>query len=405
MEHSEVVVVGAGLAGLSCARALADAGAAVTVLEARQRTGGRVRTLRTADGDRVIELGAQVLHGDPASCRLPALLPVTAATRIVPRILLDGEVRGPDGLAAIGCAAPWAVQEQLLGRVRPAGLLVATVLGLLSTVAAEVGRHWFEQVWGAGVDELDVAELQLAQAGRGGQEYLCHLGLDRLPAALAAGLDVRLGRPATAIRAVGGGVEVTVGGTGGPRTMRCRSLVLAVPPICALPPALSWDAPLDPTRVEAGGLLASGAASVTVLTLDAPAGRDAQFLLTGPPFGLWTARAGSRYVVGHVKGPAAAEPIRGERIELLRWLVGPRAEVVDELVVDWTTDPWARGGYSLPRPGATAAAQVWARPAGPVYFAGEACADPAQRGLLPGALASGRRAADQVLGTAHNVIG
>lgn len=58
-----VLVVGAGMAGLTAARKLAEAGRQVLVLEARDRVGGRIRTLR--EHDEVLELGAEFIHGRP----------------------------------------------------------------------------------------------------------------------------------------------------------------------------------------------------------------------------------------------------------------------------------------------------------------------------------------------------
>src|ERR687885_994286 len=60
VEPAEVVVVGAGLAGLACARRLNGAGVAVTVLEAADRVGGRVRT-DVVDGFRC-DRGFQLLN-------------------------------------------------------------------------------------------------------------------------------------------------------------------------------------------------------------------------------------------------------------------------------------------------------------------------------------------------------
>jgi monoamine oxidase len=57
---SDVVVVGAGLAGLSAARDLMNQGADVIVLEARNRPGGRVEQTTLADG-RIVQLGGEVI--------------------------------------------------------------------------------------------------------------------------------------------------------------------------------------------------------------------------------------------------------------------------------------------------------------------------------------------------------
>ncbi len=63
MKKRDVIIVGAGMAGLSAGRALAEAGENVTLLESRNRVGGRVHTLRA--GDETFELGAEFVHGRP----------------------------------------------------------------------------------------------------------------------------------------------------------------------------------------------------------------------------------------------------------------------------------------------------------------------------------------------------
>lgn len=59
----DVIIIGAGAAGLAAARDLATAGLKLTVLEARGRVGGRILTWRDADAPGPIELGAEFLHG------------------------------------------------------------------------------------------------------------------------------------------------------------------------------------------------------------------------------------------------------------------------------------------------------------------------------------------------------
>ncbi len=61
----DVVVIGAGIAGLATARGLAETGISVELLEAAERVGGRVRTIRIPGSDLPIELGAEFVHGRP----------------------------------------------------------------------------------------------------------------------------------------------------------------------------------------------------------------------------------------------------------------------------------------------------------------------------------------------------
>src|SRR5262245_45616629 len=64
-ENSEVVVIGGGVAGLAAARRLTGAGLTVTVVEARDRLGGRIHTLHDPGLPIPIELGAEFIHGKP----------------------------------------------------------------------------------------------------------------------------------------------------------------------------------------------------------------------------------------------------------------------------------------------------------------------------------------------------
>src|SRR5712671_489950 len=67
--RTDVVIVGAGVAGLAAARRLHEHGARVVVLEARRRIGGRIYTTRDPSTSLPIELGAEFLHGDAPEVR------------------------------------------------------------------------------------------------------------------------------------------------------------------------------------------------------------------------------------------------------------------------------------------------------------------------------------------------
>ncbi len=107
----DVVVVGAGLAGLSCARDLASAGTNVVVLEARERPGGRVDQLTSPDG-RVIQLGGEVIaefHTSYLELVRELGLTVTEAFPSFPGELTWGLCDGTH----VGDAAPWLSATEL----------------------------------------------------------------------------------------------------------------------------------------------------------------------------------------------------------------------------------------------------------------------------------------------------
>ncbi len=64
-EEADVLVIGAGVAGLQAAAILSQAGVTVSVLEARDRIGGRILTVHSADSGVPVELGAEFVHGRP----------------------------------------------------------------------------------------------------------------------------------------------------------------------------------------------------------------------------------------------------------------------------------------------------------------------------------------------------
>src|SRR5438046_10749654 len=64
-QNPDVIILGAGAAGLSAAIELTRAGLAVSVIEARNRLGGRIFTLRDPVCDAPIELGGEFIHGRP----------------------------------------------------------------------------------------------------------------------------------------------------------------------------------------------------------------------------------------------------------------------------------------------------------------------------------------------------
>lgn len=396
----DVVVVGAGIAGLACARRLTDAGRRVVVLEARRRVGGRILSWHGSSPP-AIELGAQVLHTD----RLPfADDPSRPSTAPVPPpdavgILLDGRVLTPEELASTGAWPPWVVEERVLSRPALSELSVADTLQALPRPTRDLATHWLEQSWAASTQRLQVGAVRASRDLRGHARQVVNGGNDRLATWLASGLDVRTEQPVTRISVVDAGVRVVAAGA-----VDATAAVVTVPVACMVAGTPSFEPPLSEQRRQAGAVLAGADALALLVRLGTPAPSSRVVLATDPPFGLWETRAGFPLATGHVKGPrtdtarAWASDHRALPAFLQRLGLDSRGSNV-VTTADWGRDPWAAGAYSPPVAGADVAAAALAEPhVGRVFFAGEATVADARRGLVQAAWASGQRAADQVLG-------
>lgn len=404
---SDVVVIGAGVAGLACAVRLAQGGADPLVLEARPRVGGRIRTFRPADGGPALELGAQIVHGD----RNPAhtvLGPQPAAPRPEAGYVVAGRVTRPMAVLARGGHPPWLLEARLAGCTAQAGRepSVGAWLAACGATPAEVAtaREWVRQTWAADPDRLSAAEVAAAvrhdPGGRG--EFTVPGGLDLLPARLAEGLRVRTSSPVRRIEAAEGGTGVRLLTEDGELT--ADRVVVAVPPAVVARGLLSVDG-LGPDKSDAARTLAPGDGFCAVVTLDRNAPETASVFDADGVGGFTSCRRGRPEVLVVAKDAAAA-CVREAAVSpahlgallavALPWTTG--AELIGVETADWSADPCSAGAFCAPGPGAARAAREWARPLdGRMYFAGEATATGRALPWLQGAYAEGRRAAEEIL--------
>ena len=450
--EADVVVVGAGLAGLSTARRLQAAGRHVVVLEARERVGGRVHDHRLPDGS-AIELGglyctprevgtvanhailalaAQLgVEAFPAHAAGDRLLRLDGRTHryggrhrdALPRRAIPGALEfllarhRLDRLAArVDAGAPWAVagarriDRQTLGAWGDRTMLTRTGRRLLRLAS--------EPLFAADVGEVSRlhAALYLAsngsfeamtETGGGAQSHRLRGGPQRLAELLAerAG-EVRCSEPVATVRWSREGVEAEA------RTLRvhARAAVVAMSP--ALAALIRWE-PVVPARDQLAQRMPHGQALKLVALYAEPFWREAGLsgqaatdgavrvvLDESPPGGRPGALAA--YAVGRaavaLSSMAPAER-RGLALGALAELFGPAAARPEAIVEhDWVADPWTRGGH-----GGTAAPGAWStlgaalrRPVGPLHWAGT---ETAATGMasMSGAVLSGERAAGELL--------
>ncbi|MDQ3758411.1 MAG: FAD-dependent oxidoreductase [Actinomycetota bacterium] len=442
----DAAVVGAGIAGLVAGRRLADGGADVIVLEARDRVGGRTASEPISDSeetemggqwigptqDRVLSLiaelgletfptrteGQNVIEIDGRLRRyrgtIPKLSPVVLADLALARFKLGRAMRKVDP------KAPW--------RCPNASELDALTLGdwIAQNTRTRLARELIElsakTVWGAKTDELSLLWTFGYMAAGGGFEKLLDVedgaqqdrivgGSALISERLASDLAERVetGRAVTHVRSGSGGVEIARDGEG---VIRARRAVIAVPP-----PLLTRIA-FEPGLPEARAALAKAFRGGNLIKVTAvyaePFWRDDGLSGEGvsldgpvtvtfdntPPAGAPGALVG--FVGGSDAPPYTALPDAGRRdvaLGTLARLFGPQALDAERFLErDWLAAEWSRGGpVSNLGPGAVSRhGQALREPAGPLHFAATEYAS-SWCGYMDGAVRSGEAAAAAIL--------
>ena len=343
----DVCVVGAGVAGLSCALSLASAGLRVVVVDARPRVGGRTMTVGFAGGS--VDVGGQWLG--PAQTRALALardlglslvsqtwfddMQASPADPLLrsgsERQLLDGsasELRSVaqtiDDLARTLTPPPWAAEErERLGRLDE------------MTAAAFINKNsktdWVRRELRFFVNNTLACEPEqvsflfflncvaacgglwrLGDGDGGAQSYTIKGGAGLLSKMLEekvkkAGALLRLSSPVTEVTDAGGGVVVTAGG----RTIIARAAVVAMAP--TLWPRITFSPPLPPLKSGLASRMFMGSVVKAIAVYRVPfwSERSASSLeleSLGPVYNLFPGRVGELHsLVGLITGGKAAE--------------------------------------------------------------------------------------------------
>ena len=400
-----MVVVGAGLAGLAAATVLRERGVDVSVLEARDRVGGRVWSAEVAGavGPATIERGAEfVLAGYDRfrayAARYDLDLVDTAMSYYV-RDLYEHPHVTTQVLAGAGRAA-----AESLADVPPGTSVAALLAGLpVPPDVRESLQARIEVSSAAAADEVHAGVLEHIASFEPLPSWRVGGGNSRLPHAMYAALGdcVHLSSPVTAVRDDPDGV-VTVRTATGETT--ADAVVVALP----LGVLRAGDVRLDlPARAtDASAALVSGHAAKLHLPLTARPAPSA-VLSVEHRFWTWTAAdasGGVAPVLNCFAGSAAAVDRLDVGAGPGRWDGLARDMRADlsyapgqPVLTHWAADPYALGAYSARGAGWTPADdEVLTRPVGRVFFAGEHTAGELS-GLMEGALRSGERAAEQVL--------
>ncbi|MEE4661658.1 MAG: NAD(P)/FAD-dependent oxidoreductase [Halieaceae bacterium] len=401
----DVVIIGAGIAGMTAARLLSKAGPGlkVLVLEARSRVGGRLMTLQReeeylpAEG---VELGASLIHGSEAGTwdlvnefqfTTRPLPPRSAEARdaVMARLATAWDNRSSGDLSYAAFLDTLALNpedREIALSATPFDWADPTAISASAVVRDSGLWHtWHDQ-------DFQLLAGHSALAARLSHEIEGRIQLNSV-------VDEIFWRPGLV------GVSYTLNGSS--TALTCRQLVITVPLGVLQSNTLKIDPPLPPDMAAALKGLAMSEEVVVPMVFSQPftalAGwRDNNgFSLFDTPLGPSTG------VLGHFTGTAAGELTglaqEAATARVLRWLeeasgqAGLGGKLAWHKVKDWSRDPFSQGGRSFARPGAAALRASLSLPVeGTLYVAGEATALVPHYATVHGAYMSGVRVADQV---------
>ncbi|MEO7274836.1 MAG: NAD(P)/FAD-dependent oxidoreductase [Vicinamibacterales bacterium] len=439
---TKVIVLGAGLAGLAAARDFEAAGATVTVVEARDRVGGRVTTIHQGfAGGQHAEGGADLIDGAQSEVRQLAKAVGLAPIRILAR---GWGFYGPDargryrvhtannafresGRRLAREVADYVIAERRwdspVARVLARQSLAQWVAGQGAGRTFEAGLRGLRGFFLADPEELSLIALvdQLAASGEIGSSpgptvdrmFRLRGGNERLPRAMAQQLRsrVKLRHIVRRVAQTADGVCVTCEHRDRRLELRAEYCVAALP--ASTLRDVVFDPPLPDDQHRAIATLKYGRATRVLLQFarrfwrhrtrpiafgtDQPTGAvwDANEEQAGGP-GILSLLAGGR-ASGELQSILAADGTEGAA-RRLAWLAsaGRVPAPTGAAVIVWDDDPWVKGGYAVFDPSFDPALRAWlARPTGRILFAGEHTSLRWQ-GYMNGAVESGRRAAAEV---------
>lgn len=376
----EVVIVGAGAAGIVAARELQKNGLRPIVLEARQRVGGRAWT-ESARLGMPLDIGCSWLHSADVN-------PWTAYARANGFIVRE---RSPVWQRLVGgVEPPQAYRDAWLRAFERNSRLIAEAaqagrdVSVVEVIPNDEHQPLFDAVmgWLMGVNAAQVSTLDFARYADSDSNWYVLGGLGAVIAHAASGLDVRLG---VEVRDIDwSGVDVRIVTNRG--ALRADAVIVTAPTPLIANEMLRFT-PAAPSLLEACHGLPLGVANKVFIEM-----QPGTLPHEGSMFGVGTtqsARTASyqtrpleqEVLLAYFGGDLARKleevgELEAFALDELTRMYGSgfRADVRRTVQSGWARDPWSLGAYSAAKPGCAQLRERLSEPLGErVFFAGEAC--------------------------------
>jgi monoamine oxidase len=403
----DVVIIGAGSAGIAAARKIAAAGGRYVLIEATDHIGGRCFTDLKSFGV-PYDRGAHWIY-------LPDVNPLT---KLAPRRGLDIYPAPRSQKVRIGRrnAREGELEDFLTAQVRTTRAIAETArkadLPSAQAVPADLGdwRSTVEFVLGPYICAKDLAQVSsfdFARASERSAAAFCKQGFGALLATLAQGLTIQLSTPAKSIDTRRTLTVETAKGT-----ITARAAIVTVPTNVVASGGLRFTPELGHHEIDAFGRLSMGSYDHIALELAGnPLGIESDDLIFEKSANTHTAAilanvSGTPLAVVDVGGAFGRDlSAQGEAAMVdfaSEWLSGLYGAEIKKAInrthaTRWNSEPFARGAWSAAVPGSQFARRQFLEPiSDQVWYAGEA-AHETLWGTVGGAWESGERAADAVI--------
>jgi monoamine oxidase len=439
-DRFDVIVIGAGAAGLVAAATLAETGLSVIVLEARDRIGGRIFTLNDVEQQFPIELGAEFIHGRPAE--------ITGVLRQnkIPISEVDGDNWCTQNGRLSSCDFFSEVDEilQRMNEDGPDESFANFLKRCCSDASADAKKHTLSYV--AGFNAADPAQVSVhwlvrqmkaeekiegnrAFRARGGYQSLLDLLQQRVA---KARISVRTNTVVHRVAWRPGNVSIDAVCSKQAIRLHASRLLVTVP-LGVLqarpgePGAIEFSPALPQEKLDSIAGMEMGKVLRVVLhfrerfwdRIHASGGENKtldqmSFLFSQDNwFPTWWTAMPDRFpiITGWAPWQCAERlesesvPVVARALQSLGGLLGVGTIEMERLLEiahfhDWQADPYSRGAYSYVKVGSADAPEVLSRPVkDTLFFAGEAADVTGNNGTVHAAIASARRAVVQITKT------